>query len=151
MSDDLTATFWLDSTPKKISTRIDTFLHKRRHELFPTFTEQQLSEERRFYCLTITNEDDEFIAIMQGSFIWGWAHVHTLFVDSFSRSDGMGTDMLEDLEKLIKENHPDLLGIMLETSTEKNVEFYTKCGFIVHGSLEDFPPGSIKYYLSKRF
>ena len=56
-----------------------------------------------------------------------------------------------DLEKLIKENHPDLLGIMLETSTEKNVEFYTKCGFIVHGSLEDFPPGSIKYYLSKRF
>lgn len=131
--------------------KINSAIQNRLHELFPTVSKERLAEKRKRYYLTLNDEDDEVVALMEGSLYWGWAHINTLLIDSFSRSEGIGTQLLAEYENDIKENHPDIIGIMLETSTEKNVEFYTKCGFIVHGSLEDHPPGAILYYLSKRF
>lgn len=131
--------------------KVNSAINNRLHELFPTISKMRLSEKRKRYYLTLNDEDDEIIAILEGSCYWGWAHINTLLIDSFSRSEGIGTKLLIEFENDIKENHPDIIGIMLETTTEENVEFYTKCGFIVHGSLEDHPPGSVLYYLSKRF
>lgn len=141
----------VDSIPDVDLEKINSAINNRFHELFPTFSKKRLAEKRKRYYLTLKDEDDKIIAVLEGSLYWGWAHINTLLIDSFSRSEGIGTNLLIEFENDIKENHPDIIGIMLETTTEKNVEFYTKCGFIVHGSLEDHPPGSILYYLSKRF
>lgn len=123
----------------------------RKHELFPTVSQELLIETPQRYCFTLNNDNDEIVALLEGYLSWKWAHMHTLLVDSFSQSEGIGTELLTVFENDLKEKHPEIIGIMLETSTEKNVEFYTKCGFLVHGLLEDHPPGTVHYYMSKRF
>jgi ribosomal protein S18 acetylase RimI-like enzyme len=143
--------FFDDNLSNEDLITINHVIKSRRHELFPTVSQELLAESPRKYYLTMNDEDDKIIALVESYLSWRWAHLDTLWVDSFFKSEGIGTELLIAFENGLREKYPEIIGIMLETSTEKNVEFYAKLGFLVHGSLEDHPPGTVHYYLSKRF
>lgn len=63
------------------------------------------------------------------------------------RKMGYGVQLLQELEKVAKEENCSLMH--LDTFDFQAKEFYEKNGFEVFGTLENCPPGHARYYMKK--
>jgi GNAT superfamily N-acetyltransferase len=78
---------------------------------------------------------------------WGWCHLERLFVDVKMRGCGVGTQLLETVER-----HAAMRGchsIHLESFTFQAPEFYLKNGYEVFGQLQSYPAGHAQLSLRK--
>lgn len=78
---------------------------------------------------------------------YGWMFVEYLFVPERLRGEGLGRQLMLDAERIAHEN--DLVGIWLDTFSFQARGFYEKLGYVVFGEIENYPPGSSRFFLRK--
>lgn len=93
------------------------------------------------------NEQGEMIGGLVGTYLWGWLHIDTLFIAEPYRHRGIGRQLMLAAEADARAR--GIRNIHLETMSFQARPFYEKLGYVVFGTLEDFPPGHEHYYLRK--
>lgn len=97
----------------------------------------------------ITDDNGNVIAgCVARMYCWNVAYVDVLWVDSEYRSKGLGSKLLDEIEKTAKDKGCYL--IHLDTFDFQAKEFYEKQGFEMFGVLENCPAGHCRYYLKKK-
>lgn len=79
--------------------------------------------------------------------VWGTAEVSVLWVDEAYRKQGLGSQLLQEVEREVTENGCTI--ILLDTFDWQAKGFYEKNGYTVFGALEDCPKGHFRYYMKK--
>lgn len=96
----------------------------------------------------IRNEEGEIIAGVNSMiYCWRVLAIDVLWVKEAYRKMGYGTRLLQELEKVAKEEKCSM--IHLDTFDFQAKGFYEKNGFEVFGTLENCPPGHARYYMKK--
>ena len=72
--------------------------------------------------------------------------VTALFVEEPLRRQGLGTYLLQEVEKLAKESKTS---VVLTSAGDWNVGFFKKNGYLLRGELKDVPEGHDCYELYK--
>ena len=78
---------------------------------------------------------------------FGWMFVELLFVPERLRGQGAGRQLMEEAETVARQH--GCIGIWLDTFTFQAPGFYQKLGYTVFGEIENYPPGSSRYFLHK--
>ncbi len=81
-------------------------------------------------------------------YCWNIVYVDILWVDEQYRKHGLGTQLLNEIEKIAIEEKCRL--IHLDTFDFQAKDFYIKQGYEVFGVLEDCPAKHCRYYLKKK-
>ncbi|MBR2047957.1 MAG: GNAT family N-acetyltransferase [Oscillospiraceae bacterium] len=79
--------------------------------------------------------------------VWGTAEVSDLWVEERYRSQGLGSQLLLEIELEAKKKGCTI--IQLDTFDWQAKDFYEKKGYSVFGILEDCPMGHCRYYMKK--
>ena len=96
----------------------------------------------------MTDENGRIVAgCLAARTVWGTAEVSVLWVDEAYRKQGLGTQLLADVEKDFRENGCNI--VLLDTFDWQARAFYEKQGYSVFGTLEDCPKGHCRYYMKK--
>ena len=98
----------------------------------------------------ITDDNGKIIAgCVAKMYCWNVAYIDTLWVDSEYRGNGLGGELLAEIEKTAKARGCYL--IHLDTFDFQAKEFYEKQGYELFGVIEDCPKGHCRYYLKNQF
>ena len=82
-------------------------------------------------------------------YVWGgWLHVTFLWVAELIRGQRQGSRLMDAAEAFAVECGAS--AATLETFSFQAPGFYAKRGYVVFGSLDDYPPGHTKLFLTKR-
>lgn len=96
----------------------------------------------------MTDENGKIVAgCLAARTVWGTAEVSVLWVDESYRKQGLGSQLLADVEKDFRENGCNI--VLLDTFDWQARGFYEKNGYSVFGTLEDCPKGHCRYYMKK--
>lgn len=108
------------------------------------------TQEENFIDLSrkVLSEDGKIIAgIIVRMYCWRCIYIDTFWIDESMRGEGLGTLLLEEVERVAKENGSHL--IHLDTFDFQAKDFYLVHGYSVFGELEDCPKGHTRYFMSK--
>lgn len=108
------------------------------------------TQEENFIDLSrkVLSEDGKILAgIIVRMYCWRCIYIDTFWIDESMRGEGLGTLLLEEVERVAKENGPHL--IHLDTFDFQAKDFYLAHGYSVFGELEDCPKGHTRYFMSK--
>jgi GNAT superfamily N-acetyltransferase len=99
-------------------------------------------------CVVARDSGNTVVGGIYGEIYWGWLNVMTLWVSRPLRRRGLGSQLLSraETEALAKGCH----GAYLDTFTFQNVTLYTRAGYEIFGTLEQFPNGHSRHFLRKR-
>lgn len=101
------------------------------------------------YCNFGVYHNGKLIGGAVGYIEWNWYFLDQLWIEKEHRKSGIGTKIINKIEEYAKKNN--LLGIRMETWSFQARGFYEKMGYNVYATFEDCPPGTIDYFLRKRF
>lgn len=108
------------------------------------------TQEENFIDLSrkVLSEDGKILAgIIVRMYCWRCIYIDTFLIDESMRGEGLGTLLLEEVERVAKENGSHL--IHLDTFDFQAKDFYLAHGYSVFGELEDCPKGHTRYFMSK--
>ena len=108
------------------------------------------TQEENFVDLSrkVMSEDGKILAgIVVRMYCWKCIYIDTFWIDESMRGEGLGTLLLEEVERVAKENGSHL--IHLDTFDSQAKDFYLNHGYSVFGELEDCPKGHTRYFMSK--
>lgn len=108
------------------------------------------TQEENFIDLSrkVLSEDGKILAgIIVKMYCWKCIYIDTFWIDESMRGEGLGTLLLEEVERVAKENGSHL--IHLDTFDFQAKDFYLSYGYSVFGELEDCPKGHTRYFMSK--
>jgi ribosomal protein S18 acetylase RimI-like enzyme len=86
-------------------------------------------------------------AICEVSYYWNTLYIEMLWVKEVYRKKGCGSKLLNEIEKLGKEQGCNL--VHLETMDFQAKDFYIKNGYEIFGELDNVPTGHKRYYMKK--
>ena len=99
------------------------------------------------YYKKLVDKDGRFLAGVIADVDKGaYGFVDALFVEEPLRRQGLGTYLLQEVEKLAKENDAPMI---LTTAGDWNIDFFKKNGYLLRGELKDVPKGHDCYELYK--
>jgi len=98
-------------------------------------------------CVVARDSDDALMGGIYGEIYWGWLNILAIWVAPQLRRHGLGTQLLAraEAEAPAKGCH----GAYLDTFSFQSVEFYTRAGYEIFGTLEQFPNGHSRHFLRK--
>ena len=103
--------------------------------------------ERVGFYRKLVDKDGKFAAGIIADVDKGvYAFVDAVFVEEPIRRQGLGTYLMQEVEKLAKENGTSMI---LTTAGDWNVDFFKKNGYLLRGELKDVPKGHDCYELYK--
>lgn len=108
------------------------------------------TQEENFIELSrkVLSEDGKILAgIIVRMYCWRCIYIDTFWIDESMRGEDLGTLLLEEVERVAKENGSHL--IHLDTFDFQAKDFYLAHGYSVFGELEDCPKGHTRYFMSK--
>ena len=77
----------------------------------------------------------------------GWLSIQAVSLDERLRGQGHGARLMQLAEdEAVRRGCPR---VFLETLSFQALPFYRKLGYEVHSELKDFPPGGVRYALTK--
>jgi GNAT superfamily N-acetyltransferase len=99
-------------------------------------------------CVIARDSGNAVVGGIHGEIYWGWLNILALWVTPQLRRRGLGTQLLSraEAEALAK----GCRGVYLDTFTFQSVALYTRAGYEIFGTLEQFPNGHSRHFLSKR-
>jgi GNAT superfamily N-acetyltransferase len=99
-------------------------------------------------CVSARDSRSALMGGIYGEVYWGWLNILALWVTPELRRRGVGTQLLSraEAEALAKDCH----GAYLDTFTFQSVGLYTRAGYEIFGTLEQFPNGHSRHFLRKR-
>ncbi len=92
-------------------------------------------------------EDGALVGGLCGQTFWDWLYVGQVWVEESRRREGVGRQLMEAAESEARVrgcNH-----VYLDTTSVQAPQFYERIGYRVIGTLEDFPPGERKLFMTK--
>jgi len=92
-------------------------------------------------------EKGEIIGGLWGKFFHDWLFIELLFVPEDLRERGFGANLMARAESAARDRQ--CVGIWLDTHSFQAPVFYKKLGYEVFGSLDDYPIGASRHFLSK--
>ena len=90
----------------------------------------------------------EWMGGLLGTIWGGWLHVKFLWVAKSARGRGHARRLLQAAESYAIER--GCHAATLETHSFQARPLYEKLGYVVFGTLEDYPPGHAKFFMRKR-
>ena len=125
------------------------FLTERIMEFNKSFVQPLRGEDKLYINRKLINEQGKMIAGILGSvYLWDCMHIDLFWVEDKYRNHGIGTQLLLEIETEAKSKHIRM--IHLDTFDYQAKGFYEKNGYIVYGTLEDYPEGHSLYHMKKR-
>lgn len=121
----------------------EIFLELRRYN-----AERVGTSDYRELTVLLRDASGAVVGGLRGSTGKTWLHVATLVVREAQRRQGGGSRLLEAAEREAVAR--GCLNAYLDTFSFQARPFYEKHGYVVFGTLEDFPPGHERYFLRKR-
>ncbi len=98
----------------------------------------------------VTDDNGRIIGgIIARMYCWKVVYVDILWVDDSIRGQGIGTYLLNDLEKTAKDKGVTL--IHLDTFDFQAKDFYLRNGYEVFGILDECPSGGHSRYYMKKY
>jgi GNAT superfamily N-acetyltransferase len=97
--------------------------------------------------LVIKDEQGNILGGLIAVLCWNWIEVDILWVDSAFRLKGIGTQLLNEVEKIASERACTF--IKLNTFSFQAPDFYIKNGYHRYSVLENAPEGSSHYFFKK--
>ncbi len=97
----------------------------------------------------IIYDNNKIIGGALGHIIWGWYHLTDFYISEEYRNKGVGTQVIQKIEEFAMRNKA--LGVRINSWSFQAPEFYKRLGYIEWGKFEDCPPGTVHYYLYKKF
>jgi len=89
----------------------------------------------------------EIVGGLMGYIKFNWLYIDVLHVDERMRGQDIGSSLIAEAEKFVKENK--LTGMYVNTFDFQAKPFYEKCGFEACGCIENMPPESKMWILKK--
>lgn len=96
----------------------------------------------------LAHRDGAIVGGLIGYTHWNWLFVSHLWTDENHRGQGIGSCLMAAAEK--EAIARGCLHAHCDTFDFQALPFYRKLGYQVFGSLEDYPIGHTRYFLSKR-
>jgi ribosomal protein S18 acetylase RimI-like enzyme len=96
----------------------------------------------------LRNQRGETLGGLLGGIWGGWLHISILWVDEAVRGRGWATQLMDQAEAYARERHCHSAD--LDTHSFQARPFYEKCGYEVFATLDDYPKGHKKFFLSKK-
>jgi GNAT superfamily N-acetyltransferase len=78
----------------------------------------------------------------------GWLHISVVWVDEKFQRQKLGTQLVDAAE--IEARRRGCVAAYLDTFSYQARPFYEKLGYVVFGTLEEYPPGHQRFYMQKR-
>lgn len=99
--------------------------------------------------LAVFKEDNgKKIGGITGDILGNWLRIRYLWVDKAYRGQNIGTELLQTMELAAKEKGAKYAEV--DTFSFQALPFYQKQGFVIFGTLENYPISDNKYYLRKK-
>lgn len=105
--------------------------------------------ESRPLVIALRDNDGQIVGGLWGETALGWMHVDLLAVPASLRGQDVGTALMQRAEAIARERA--CVGAWLDTFAFQARGFYEKLGYRVFGEIADYPVGSARYFLHKRF
>ena len=106
-------------------------------------------EAPRPLVLLISDSDgDEIVGGLYGSTWFSYLHVNLLFVPESMRGAGIGRKLMMEAEA--EATRRGCSAASLDTFSFQARGFYERLGYSVFGTLDDYPHGHSRFYLTKR-
>ena len=104
--------------------------------------------ERVDFCRKLVDKEGKFVAgVIANAEKGDSGSIDALFVEEPLRRQGLGTYLLQEVEKLTKENDTP---VVLTSAGDWNIAFFQKNGYLIRGELKDVPKGHDCYELYKK-
>ncbi len=98
--------------------------------------------------IIIENTDNEWVGGLTGEVYWKWLEIKYFWLHENYRKNGIGTEILKEAERIAILHGCDK--VFLSTFEFQGRTFYEKNGYRIVGKLDDYPPGSTFYWMSKK-
>lgn len=97
--------------------------------------------------LSVQDEAGRIVGGLWGRTGYGWLFVELLFVPEAARGQGLGSDLMSRAEReaIARGCH----GAWLDTYKFQARGFYERLGYSCFGEIENYPPGSARYFMKK--
>lgn len=99
-------------------------------------------------AVLLTDETGATVGGVYGMINYDWLFVELLAVPSDKRSQGHGTNLMDEAERIARAG--GCIGVWLDTYEFQALDFYRKRGFEVFGTIEDHPIGQRRYFMRKQ-
>ena len=93
------------------------------------------------------DRDGVLVGGMSGQVNWTWLHIGLVWVDAARRHQGLGSRLLAAIEAAAVER--GCRHAHLDTFSYQARPFYERHGYRVFATLEDYPPGHRRFFMSK--
>jgi ribosomal protein S18 acetylase RimI-like enzyme len=100
-----------------------------------------------YYLITVRGQDGQVVGGLMGATYLGWTQVNAVWMPEALRGQGIGTRLMALAEQVARER--GCPRIFLETLSFQALPFYEKLGYQVVSRIEGFPPGGVRYALTK--
>lgn len=104
-------------------------------------------DNSKVLCYVIQGAEEAVLGGVIAVVYWDWLYVDLMWMQEDLRGQGYGSKLLSQVEADARElgaNHAHL-----DTFSFQARGFYEKHGYEVFGSLQDFPKGHQRYYMTK--
>ena len=98
-------------------------------------------------CYVIQGDDQAIAGGVLGEIHWDWLYIDLMWVTDALRGQGYGQRLLSAIEEEARRRGAK--NVYLDTFSFQAPDFYTKNGYRVFGTLEDFPPGHQRIFFTK--
>lgn len=104
-------------------------------------------ETPNYLLVTLRDSHGTVVGGLLGATYLGWLQVTALWLPDALRGGGHGSALMAQAEQeAIRRGCPR---VFLETLSFQALPFYEKLGYVIHSRLADFPPGGVRYALTK--
>ena len=98
-------------------------------------------------CFVLHTPDEEIVGGVIGSTYWDWLYIDLLWLKEELRGHGYGHRLLTAAEEEARQRGAK--NAYLDTFSFQAPDFYQQHGYRVFGTLEDFPTGHQRFFLTK--
>jgi GNAT superfamily N-acetyltransferase len=99
------------------------------------------------FSVILYDEKHEWIGGLHAEIIWNWLEIKDFWLREEYRHQGIGTSMLKEAERIALSKGCGK--VFLATFEFQGKAFYQRNGYEVAGILEDYPPGSAYFWMTK--
>ena len=101
----------------------------------------------RRLAITVKNSEDKIVGGLWGNTSWEWLFVEYLFLPESMRGKGLGSELLRRAEA--EAISRGCRGAYLATLKAEMCRLYECSGYMVFGTLPDYPTGNTRFFLQK--
>lgn len=104
-------------------------------------------ENAKRVCFVLQDPEKKVVGGVIGLVYWDWFAIDLMYIQDPFRGQGYGTQLLKLAED--EARAMDVKHIHLDTFSFQAPDFYIKNGYEIFGTLDQFPSGHKRFYMTK--